>query len=120
MINIKDKVYSKLLEVNDNVTDVYPSNWMSLPAIEYVEEDNSVYEKTDREEKSYVRFRIDIWDNKSISEIALKVNEKISELGLVRTGCSDVSEPSGMRHKQMRYEGIIDTDTEMVYWNGGR
>lgn len=120
MINIKDKFYSKLLEVNDNVSDVYPNDWARMPAIQYTEEENSVYEKTDKEEKSYVRFRIDIWDNKSISEIAIKIDEKISELGLVRTGCSDISEQSGMRHKQMRYEGIIDIDTEMVYWNGGR
>lgn len=119
MKNVKDKVYEKLLEVHDNVTDIYPTDWANVPAIQYTEEENSVYEKTDKEEKSYVRFRIDIWDNKSTSKTALNVDEKISSLGLVRTGCSDVPEPSGMRHKQMRYEGIVDNETEIVYWNGG-
>lgn len=52
MINIKDKFYSKLLEVNDNVSDVYPNDWARMPAIQYTEEENSVYEKTDKEEKA--------------------------------------------------------------------
>ena len=25
---------------------------------------------------------------------------------------------SGLRHKQMRYEGIIDMHSDVVYWNG--
>ena len=36
--------------------------------------------------------------------------------GLKRTECQDVSDPSGMKHKQMRYEGIIDMDSDEVYW----
>ena len=31
-------------------------------------------------------------------------------------GCADVPDPSGMKHKQMRYEGIIDMDSDQVYW----
>lgn len=121
MINVKDEVYAKLLEVQENVTDVYPSDWANLPAVQYVEENNSVYERTDeKEQKCYVRFRIDIWNNKSTSDTALKIDEKLSELGLVRTSCQDVPDPSGFRHKQMRYEGIIDLETRVVYWNGGQ
>ncbi len=54
----------------------------------------------------------------ALSGMAQAVDAAIAALGLVRTGCSDVPDPSGMRHKQMRYEGIIDMDSDIVYWNG--
>ena len=57
------------------------------------------------------------WE-KAYAAAAQAVDAAIAALGLVRTGCSDVPDPSGMRHKQMRYEGIIDMDSDIVYWNG--
>lgn len=121
MINVKDQVYAALCEVASNVSDVYPQSWATLPAIQYTEEDNSVYTRTDADEQfATLRYRIDIWDSKSTSLTALAVDEAISALGLIRTACSDAADPSGMRHKVMRYEGIIDVNTEMVYWNGSR
>lgn len=118
MKNVKDQVSAALNEVFENVTDQYPKDWVSLPVIQYSEEDNKVYERTDnKEDKAYVRFRIDIWNNRSTSEAALKTDEAISRLGLVRTLCQDVSDPSGLKHKLMRYEGIICMDTDTVYWN---
>ena len=121
MINVKDQVYAALCEVAENVSDVYPQSWASLPAIQYTEEDNSVYTRTDADEQfASLRYRIDIWDSKSTSLTALAVDEAISALGLIRTACQDAADPSGMRHKVMRYEGIIDVNTEMVYWNGSR
>ena len=121
MINVKDQVYAALQEVTENVSDVYPTNWATFPAIQYTEEDNSVFTKTDEDEQyANLRYRIDIWDNKSTSLTALAVDEQISALGLVRTACSDVSDPTGLRHKMMRYEGVIDVDTQVVYWYGSR
>ena len=121
MINVKDQVYAALLTVTDNVSDVYPQNWAQTPAIQYVEEDNSVYTRTDAEEQyANLRYRIDIWDTRSTSLTALAVDEAISKLGLVRTACQDVQDPTGLRHKVMRYEGIIDVNTQVVYWNGSR
>ena len=121
MINVKDQVYAALCDVAENVSDVYPQSWAVLPAIQYTEEDNSVYTRTDADEQyANLRYRIDIWDTKSTSLTALAVDEAVSELGLIRTGCMDAADPSGMRHKVMRYEGIIDVNTETVYWNGSR
>lgn len=117
MKNVKDQVYDALLTVAENVSDLYPKDWSVLPAIQYTEEDNSVCERTDnKEQKSKLRYRIDVWHNRSTSETTVAVDEAISKLGLVRTGCADVPDPSGMKHKQMRYEGIIDMDDETVYW----
>lgn len=121
MINVKDRVYEKLCSVCDNVTDVYPGDWENLPAIQYTEEENTVYQKVDETESmSRLRFRIDIWNNKSTTEMSIAVDKAISSLGLVRTQCYDVEDPSRRRHKQMRYEGIIDNETEVVYWEGSR
>lgn len=116
MINVKDQVYNALKDICENVSDSYPKSWDDLPAICYVEEDNKVAEFTDgKEDKSYVRYKIDIWNNRSTSEYALKVDENVVKLGLRRTACQDVADASGLKHKVMRYEGIVDNTTELVY-----
>lgn len=109
MINVKDKVYAALQTVFDNVSDVYPTNWGILPALQYCEEDNKVVEWTDdKEQKSYVRFRVDVWDQASTTKAALDVDKAISKLGLKRTMCADVEDPSHLKHKVMRYEAVLE------------
>lgn len=122
MKNVKDEVYAALLTVTENVSDTYPKEWAEDFNIQFTEEDNSVFEYSSnknglQEDKSKVRYRIDIWHRKSTSIVALEVNKVLTTLGLARTGCSDVSDPSGLKHKQMRYEGIIDMHSDFVYWN---
>ena len=68
------------------------------------------------EDKSFVRYRIDIWNRNSTSADALAVDNAMKATGLKRTECQDVPDPSGMKHKQMRYEGIIDMESDEVYW----
>ena len=121
MINVKDQVYTALVGVCDNTSDIYPQATSSFPAIQYTEEANNVYEKTDEAEQlAYLRYRIDIWNTGSTSQLALDVDAAVSALGLTRTSCQDVADPRGLRQKQMRYEGIIDVGTEVVYWDGSR
>lgn len=115
MINVKDQISAALLEVSSNVTDAYPTSWEEDVTIQLTEEENNVFEYVDgRESKSYLRYRIDIWSRKSTSNTTLEVDKKVSALGLKRTSCQDMNEEN-IKHKQMRYEGIIDNDTEMVY-----
>jgi hypothetical protein len=45
------------------------------------------------------------------------VDKAIAALGLVRTACMDAPEPGALKHKVMRYEGIISMDDDIVYWN---
>lgn len=121
MINVKDQVYQALSSVAENVTDIYPQDWETMPAIQYSEEANVLYEKTDETERmSYLRYRVDIWDNKSTTATSLAVDEAMTSLGLNRIECQDVADPSYRRHKQMRYEGVIDNDTQVVYWDNNR
>ncbi len=116
MINVKDEIYAALLSVTDNVTDHYPRDWEKDLAIQYMEEENKVVECTDmKEQKAYCRYRIDIWARRSTSQAAVDVDKAISALGLLRIQCMDVEDPSGLKHKQMRYEMVIDVETERVY-----
>lgn len=116
MVNVKDEVYAALCAVTDNVTDCYPKDWEKDIAIQYMEEDNKVYEHTSKgEAKSYVRYRVDIWNQRSTSAAAVAVDAALSLLGLERSQCTDVEDPSGRKHKQMRYEGVIDVTNRRVY-----
>ena len=121
MVNVKDEVYAALCTVTESVTDYYPNSWEQDVTIQYMEEDNKVAEETTRgESKSYVRYRIDIWSIKNTSPIAVSVDAAISPLGLKRIQCMDVEDPSIMKHKQMRYEGIIDVNNKRVYHARGK
>ena len=51
----------------------------------------------------------------STSAAAVAVDAAISPVVLKRTQCMDVEDPSGLKHKQMRYEGIIDVRSRHVY-----
>lgn len=117
MKNVKDQVSAALDEVFDSVTDQYPRDWTELPAVQYTEEDNKSYERDASGEcKSYVRYRIDIWHNRTTSDAAIQADKAMAGLGLVRTLCQDTPDPSGLKHKVMRYEGIIDLESDRVFW----
>lgn len=119
MINVKSEVYQAILGISGldetNVTDMWPEQLTSYPTICYIEEENKVHEFTEQEDKSYVRYKIDIFNNASTSYLALAIDEKISTLGLKRIQCVDLVDVAGIRHKCIRYEGIIDNVTEQVY-----
>ena len=116
MINVKDEVYAALAAIFDNVSDAYPRDWGTLPAVQCAEEENKVVEYTDmKEQKAYVRYRIDLWDSRSTSAAAVKADKAVSALGLLRTQCMYIDDPSGHKHKQMRYEMVIDVETRQVY-----
>lgn len=116
MINVKPIIKKELDKISKNVNDTYPSDWTTFPVIQYVEEDNKTHTKTDdKEQLAYVRYKIDIWNNRSTSDIAIAVDGVLSNLGLVRIQCLDTPEPSQLKHKVMRYEGVIDVNNMRVY-----
>lgn len=116
MINIKPIIYSAIEPLSNNVNDTYPSDWTTFPVIQYIEEENKTHTKTDdKEQMAYVRYKIDIWNDKSTSDIAMAVDEVLSNLGLKRTQSLDVPDTSKLKHKVMRFEGIIDVNNMRVY-----
>ena len=116
MINIKPMIYKELKKISNNVNDCYPSDWVSFPIIQYIEEENKTKVKTDdKEQLAYVRYKIDIWNNKCTSDIAVAVDEVLSKLGFKRTQCIDSPIEQDFKHKIMRFEGIIDVNIMRVY-----
>ena len=55
------------------------------------------------------------WSKTSTSQTACDVDDVMSSLGFLRTTCADVPDPSGLKHKQMRYEAIIDCKKQFIY-----
>ena len=103
MINIKPVIYKELQKVADNVTDTYPDDWENVPVVIFLEEQNKPGEWfDDQEKKSHIRYKVDIY-------------EVFASLGLRRTDCQDVPDPSHLRHKLMRFEGIVDLNSQLVY-----
>ena len=116
MINIKPVIYKELQKVADNVTDTYPDDWENVPVVIFLEEQNKPGEWfDDQEKKSHIRYKVDIFDKDSTSDLAVKINEIFASLGLRRTDCQDVPDPSPLRHKWMRFEGIVDLNSQLVY-----
>lgn len=116
MINIKPIIYKELEKVAKNVTDTYPDDWENFPVVIFLEEENKPYEiYGDKEQKSNIRYKVDIFNNDSTSALAMKIDEIFSSLGLMRTSSLDVPDPSHLRHKTMRFEGIVDLNSELVF-----
>lgn len=115
MISIKDQIYKALSKNLDNVYDKYPPDFTTLPYIQYAEEDNKVHEWCDdKEVSSYIKYRIDIYDNVDTTSPALEVDKIMSDLGLKRIQSMDV-EDKNLKHKQMKYEAIYDIDQKSIY-----
>nr|DAT03302.1 MAG TPA: tail component [Caudoviricetes sp.] len=116
MINIKPVIYKELQKVADNVTDTYPDDWENFPVVIFLEEQNKPGEWYDeKERKSNIRYKVDIFDKDSTSGLAVEIDKIFASLGLRRTDCQDVPDPSHLRHKLMRFEGIVDLDSQLVY-----
>ena len=117
MINVKPLIYKELSKISKNVTDTYPADWETFPVVIYLEEENKPHEWLDNgvEETTYLRYKVDIFDKESTSNIAVEVDKVFSSLGLKRTMAQDMPDPSNLRHKVMRFEGIYDPDTNIVY-----
>lgn len=116
MINIKPLIYQELSKLTANVTDTYPDDWETFPVVIFLEEQNKPFDHYDDEEqKSEIRYKIDIFDKETTSSLAVQINGVFANLGLKRTDATDVPEPSHLKHKTMRFEGIVDVHTQQVY-----
>lgn len=125
MLSVKNEVYSALCGIDQDlsVTDIYPTDWTKKYQVQYQETENIPYEKTDDvEQLTKVTYTLYAWSNGSLTSLCEDIDEVMSDLGLWRTGCSDANDPSGRRHKVMRYEGIVQTQGEKkyVFWNNNR
>lgn len=107
MINITPIIGNKLKTVCDNVSGSYPKKWEKFPIVIFTEEDNKTVTSDGKEFVAYIRYRIDIYNTKSCSDIAIKIDEVMESMGLTRSFCSNAPDPN-YQHKVMRYEGRLD------------
>lgn len=110
MINLKPQILKKLEEIsNIEVSYYYPEKWVKgINMVTYYELDNSEAQHADDEEySSNIAFQVDVWCDTSseCSNLAIKVNQKMQELGFKRTMTHDLKEDGAMKHhKTMRFE----------------
>lgn len=117
MINYKPQIVNILKQASDNVVESWSEDWESLPVIIYEEEANQPYQfETQGESLTLFRYRIDIYSKESTSALKLKINDLMATQGLLRVSSVDTNE-EGMRHSQMRFEGVYDSKNEKIYRN---
>lgn len=113
MINQKPIVYKKMQELEKEklvkqVCEEGSQDWSKMPCITYYELDNSEADSADDEEySSSLTIKADVWGKTSseVSKIAIKVVEKMKELGYKRTLYLDVPNMnSKIKHKTIRFE----------------
>lgn len=117
MINMKPLVYSALSKIAENVSGTYPNEWATFPVIQYTETQNRPNTWADEGEvSSLIEFKVDIWVKEgSTSTIANEVNNAMYSIGLFRTGCNDIDEPNGLKHKIMRFGASVNNKTNISY-----
>lgn len=116
MINKKEEIYNKLLQVCKNTSDTYPQDWVNYPSVQFLEEENTPQEVVDKKEmQSYLRYKIDIWSKESTSNLAIAINDVFFNMGMFRTTSVDFAEPNGLKHKVMKFEGILDIQSDIVH-----
>jgi len=97
------------------VSDAYPSDWSRLPHISFYEGANSDHLKTGNRTLSDISIQIDVWCRGSTGGLAAQVDEQMNSIGFRRQFAADVPDLSGVKHKTMRYRGIVDARSSLVY-----
>lgn len=96
------------------VTGNYQTGMKSIPCIIYKELVNTKATKGP-ELRTNLAYSIDIYSNTSTTSLASMVDEKMAALGYKRGQCLDLDDPSGLRHKNMKYTGVYDYMTNRIY-----
>lgn len=118
MINKKPEVYQALVDgiPSADISDEFPKEWKTFPKVTYTEEQNETTTWTDNEEKeARIVYRIDVWDTRNTSPTAGAVDDAMASLGFIRTMAMDSPVKELYKHKQMRYEAIVSTDSDYVF-----
>lgn len=115
MYDVKPEVNALLSAIPGvTVSDAYPKDWKRLPHISFFELENSDPLGIQSGPLSEVAIQIDIWHNKSTGELAATVDAAMNSIGFRRRLAADVPDPAGIKHKTMRYHGVVDTRSGRV------
>lgn len=116
MYDVKPDVNAVLSAIPGvTVSDAYPASFNDLPHISFYEIANTDPLKIKLSPLSDVAVQVDIWHNRSTGVLAAAVDQQLGSLGLRREFAADVPDPDGIKHKTMRYRGVVDTRNNLVY-----
>lgn len=120
MISIKAEIYKALADAFEplgiKVFDFFPDELEQFPLVVYLEENNLPYQITnDKEVLSEISYRVDVWSEDSTTEHAILINDVFFKFGIRRTLSADIPDVTGLKHKMMKFEGILDLRTKLVY-----
>jgi hypothetical protein len=119
MIDVKPEVNTLLSAIPGvTVSDAYPKDFAKLPHISFYEVENSDPLGIETGPLSEIAIQIDVWHNKSTGELAAAVNTAMNSIGFRRRFAADVPDPAGVKHKTMRYHGVVDIRTGRVSQKG--
>ncbi|MNI71189.1 hypothetical protein D3C73_1270500 [compost metagenome] len=96
------------------MSDAYPADWSKLPHISFYEISNNDPLGIADGPLTAVAIQVDIWHTKSTGALAADVDAKLNSIGLRREFAADVPDPAGLKHKTMRYRGVVDTRSGRV------
>lgn len=108
---------NELLETIEGVTvsDQFPSGPGKTPHITFKEANNVNYRNMREEIQTEIIILIDVWHTKSTGALAIEVNELMGSIGFMRQFQTDLNEPNGLKRKTMRFRGVVDKNTRIVY-----
>lgn len=116
MFDIKPIVNKLLSEINGvTVSDTYPKDFNKLPHVSFYEIANGEGVAAIPGRLTETNIQVDIWHNRSTGALAKEVNEKMNSIGLRRAFAGDIPDPSGIKHKTMRFHGVVDSKTLLIY-----
>ncbi|WP_127539388.1 hypothetical protein [Paenibacillus illinoisensis] len=115
MYDIKPEVFAQLKEIAGvTISDAYPKDFSMLPHISFYEPSNNDPLGIKNSPLTAVAIQVDIWHNKSTGTLAAEVDVRMNSIGLRRDFSADVPDPSGIKHKTMRYRGVVDSRSGRV------
>lgn len=97
-----------------NVAASYSVAMKQFPSILYAEVVNIPINKG-KEARTQLAYSIDIYSHQSTTDLASAVDDALTKIGLKRGQCMDIDDPSGLRHKNMKYTGVYDANTQLIY-----
>lgn len=107
MINVKPVVIEALKRAHKNAFPWNLNTFKKFPCISYYEISNRpAANADDREYMTEVIIIVDVWAKLSaeVSEIALKVDAEMTNIGFTREFSYDVDDKGDLEHKTMRYK----------------
>lgn len=110
----KDVASALVVIQNVKVTASHSIAIANLPSILYSELLNTNGNKGN-EVRTNLAYSVDVYSDTSTTILASQADDAMTGLGFKRGACIDLDDPSGIRHKNMKYTAVYDAITNKYY-----